>query len=100
MGKGPINIQLIIDGNYILGGRAVKIHSTTWSGGTKVPSSGSEFVTQLNGIIQLPSEWRGHDITEMFVYDKRGKKTEYRLKKKKPVPRDGDGPIRVELKRA
>lgn len=100
MSNKPIEIQLFLPtGNYAMGGRKLKIHSTGMLGGTNVSSSGAEYYTQINGIVQLPSDWRGNDITHLYLYDDHGR-TEYVLASKTYVPRDGDGPIPVPLKKA
>jgi hypothetical protein len=100
MSNKPIEIQLKLpDGRNALGGRKVKLHSTGMFGGTNVSSSGTEYTTQINGIVQLSGDWRENDITHVYLYDEKGSKTEYVLKDKTYVPRDGSGPVEVKLKK-
>jgi hypothetical protein len=105
MSNKPIKIQLHLPagdsgGSFITAGRKVKIHSVGMLGGTGVASSGSEYTTQREGIIELTADWRGHDITQVYVYDEKGKRTEYALKSKVYVPKDGSGPVKVELRKS
>lgn len=104
MSSQSIKIQLHLpsgdpNGSHLINGRNVKIHSVGALGGTGVSSSGSQYISQANGIIELSSDWRGHHITQIYVYDEKGK-TIYTLKNKVYVPQSGNNLVKVELKRA
>jgi hypothetical protein len=100
----PIKIQLNLppgdpNGNFLSAGRTVRIHSVGALGGTGVKSSGSQYTSQQNGIIELSSDWRGHHITDIYVYDERGK-TIYTLKNKVYITQNTNDLVKVELKKS
>lgn len=89
MSRKPIKIQLCLpsgdpQGDYVIGGRTVKIHQTA-------------YITQSNGIIELSGDWRTREIKSLYVYDEKGKRARYKIKRNKRIPRDGDGIVQIEL---
>lgn len=104
MSNQSIKIQLCLppgdpNGSFITADRKVKIHSTGPFLGKKAPSSGSEYITQREGIVELSADWREHSITALYVYDEKGR-TEYALKENVYIPRDGNALVRVQLRKS